>query len=75
MHTQEQMDGIVEKWKLCTAREKAETITVFLNECAEHTNWEDWITFLHTQHKANGFECTYALSELAVVEEVIVEHY
>jgi hypothetical protein len=55
MHTQEQMDGIVEKWKQCTAREKAETIAVFLNECGEHINWEDWITFLHTHVRYDGF--------------------
>ncbi len=74
MHTQEQMDGIVGKWKQCTVREKTEMIAVFLNECGEHTNWEDWVTFLHTQHQENSFECTYTLSELAVVEEVLIEH-
>ena len=37
MHTQEQMDGFVGKWKQCTVREKAEMIAVFLNECGEHT--------------------------------------
>jgi uncharacterized Fe-S cluster-containing radical SAM superfamily enzyme len=74
MHIQEQLDGIVEKWNQCTARKKAEIITVFLNECGEHTKWEDWITFLDTQRQVNGVECISILSELAVVEDVLIEH-
>ena len=57
MHTPSQDDSFLEKWRDSTAREKAEVIAAFLNECGEHAHWEDWRAFLQNR-QVKGFEWT-----------------
>lgn len=49
-------DVVTNKWKDCSARQKAEVITRFLNECGEHATWEEWRAFLHKHHHELEFE-------------------
>ncbi len=58
MHRPVEMGDLMDKWKKCTAREKAVVITAFLNECGEHATWEEWLDFLHKHHQVKGFEWT-----------------
>ncbi len=55
MQTSSEETALLEKWRLCTIREKAEIIAAFLNECGENARWEDWCNFLD-KHQVKGFE-------------------
>jgi hypothetical protein len=50
----------MEKWKRCTAREKALVITAFLNECGEHAAWEEWLDFLNERQQLKSFEWIFS---------------
>jgi len=57
MQTPSQDEVLMEKWRVRTAREKAEVITAFINEYGEHATWEEWRDFLR-ERQAKGFEWT-----------------
>lgn len=65
MLTASQDDILLKKLRVRTAREKAEIITAFLNECGEHASWEDWCDFLH-KRQARGFEWCFRILSVAV---------
>jgi hypothetical protein len=60
VHNPSQDDVHPEKLRACTIREKAEVIAALLNECGEHSTWEEWRAFLH-KHQVKGFEWTLSV--------------
>ncbi|MFW2367827.1 MAG: hypothetical protein ACN4GW_15530 [Desulforhopalus sp.] len=60
LKTLQKSDLVAERRKYITG-EKTKLISVFLDECGEDADWEEWLSFLQRHNRVEGFEWTWCV--------------
>jgi len=63
MLTSEQMDQLIEEWRLHRVHAKTVAYDDFLKEYGEYACWEEWLAFLQERPELRGFGWARSLSD------------
>jgi hypothetical protein len=56
MLTSEQMDQLIEEWRIRHAHEKTAAYNEFFKKYGEQAGWEEWLAFLKERPELKGFD-------------------